>query len=637
MARKKPQPQRLTSPFENWDYEKATNAIDEAFESQTIDVTYNAPDNVIPSAGQAYFPSGREYTHPVIINRKFFQGDHWQNGRGWIGPHPENGSDSFQSTMQEIFNIFTAKNVVRECTLRHALGVVGRTMQVGFAPIDSTDDPNGEPPEEIQALMREAMKLIRPWLQSRKVTTLLKDAICTLLLSERAGIQLVIPPGLATEENGKLVIRASTIAEALSLIYPEHPLPENAAVVSDCDTRKEAGVWQYTSKDEDDEETDYVALCYVDTDGKTVTRVFEEGSDEQIQSSLDLGGRIPMFEMHRPVLITTQVQQQQRALNLAESMIPRSSVTSGFLERLLIDAQLPGEPEVDADGKETGRWVEKPFYVGAGTTNFVQSSEYVDEEGKIKRANAKVTYREPTAPTGPITASDKHYRSILDEVGQLHVILAGDSNPSGTSRLNSRIEYLATLQLTQGEVEAAVRFLIDTALAMAEALAQTPGKFTKLIRSQVACRLDAGPLLPAERTAVESSIGKTISQETAMILVGVEDVEAERARMAGDSLSRASYGSAVGDALNKLTACGMTLEGAAEFIGLTPEQVQTIMGGEPGKLQGKSNGEPTGSKDQKKPAELPSPNTRGKGKGGPEKKPLPQPPTSSVGNRGIQN
>ncbi len=652
-----PTVKRPISPFEGWGYDKADAAISDAFEDQTIDVTYNKGGEYVGATpGKAIFFAPRSGVNPIIVNRKFFQGDHWQNGDGWIGPHPEMSNPAFADTMQEIANIFTSKNVIRETTMRHALGVVGRNMQWGFTSLEPSDDPNEELPPEIQTKIKEAMKIVRPWLQSRKISTLLRDAICTLLLSERAGIQLVIPPGLAEkDENGNLAIKAGSIQEALNYIYPEHPLPDNATVIQDRDTKQEAGLWRYSSgKDEtddtlaqgvgesvlgDEDETDYVAICFIDERNETVIRVFSEDDllEPAMESTLPMGGRIPMFEMRRMALATLQVQQGQRALNLAESMIPRVSVTAGFIERLLIDAQMPGEPELDGDGNPTGRWIEKPFYVGAGTTNFLQSSEFMNEKGEVVRANGKAVFREPFDPSGAITASDKHYRSILDETGQLHVVMAGDSNPSGTSRLNARIEYLSTLQLTQGEVEAAFRFIVDTALAMAEAMSDKVGYFTSVIRTQVACRLDAGPLQPAERQAIELSIGKTISQETAMMLVGIEDVDAERARMAMDPLSRAAYGSAVGAALNALTSPGATLQGAATFIGVEPAQIKALLSGSDG-TNTPAPVDGTGTGPGKTPAKVgtpPSDNKRGPGQGGLKKVPLPTSASSSNGPSGL--
>lgn len=586
---------RPVSPFELWGFEKVADKIDEAFDAQTIDVSVH--NTYAPSPGSATFLPRRTSVNPIVINRAFFQGDHWQNGDGWIGPHPESSNPAFADTMTEIASIFTSKNVIKEATTRHALGVTGRNTQWGFTPVRelaADDTPN---PAEQKAI-DEATKLIRGWIQSRKLPTQMRDAVCTLLLSERAPIRITVPAGLAAKDAaGNLVIHASSVEEGLSFVYVETPLPDNATVVLDNDTKMEAGLWKYTAAEEQEEgertslaeggatsagpdadDTDYVALCFVDENNLTITRIYKDGSEEpDAMSELDLGGRLQMFEMRRSVLVSLQVQQGQRALNLAESMIPRTAVTAGFLERLIVDGQLPGEPEVDGEGNPTGRWIQKPFYTGAGTTNFLQSSEYLDEEGKTKRANASVVFREPVAATGPIAASDKHYKAILDETGQLHVTMSGDAGASGASRLGARIEYLSTLQLTSGEVEAAWRFVIDTALATAEALANTPGTYTSLIRATAQCRLDAGPISAPERTAIEASIGKTLSQETAMMLLNVEDVEAEQARMAEDPLARAALGAAVGDALTKLTSAGASLEGAAKFIGISPDELTALL------------------------------------------------------------
>jgi hypothetical protein len=277
-------------------------------------------------------------------------------------------------------------------------------------------------------------------------------------------------------------------------------------------------------------------------------------------------------------LITPQIQQSQRALNLAESMIPRTSVTAGFLERMLVDLELPREPEI-VDGVETGRWIQKPFYTGAGTTNFLQSSEYLDEEGRTQRASGSVHYREPIAAEGPIKASGAHYAAILDGVGQRHALMSSDAIASAVSRITSRIEYLATLWPTATEVEALYRFILDTLLALSEAISNKPGLYTKVIKAAAQCRLDSGPIAADERTALEASIGKTMSQETAMKILGVDDVDGEKSKMASDPLARANLGKTIGDALASLTAAGATIEGAARFLGMDEELLKELLQG----------------------------------------------------------
>jgi hypothetical protein len=182
-----------------------------------------------------------------------------------------------------------------------------------------------------------------------------------------------------------------------------------------------------------------------------------------------------MFEMRRAALVTPQVQQSQRALNLALTMIPRNVVTGGFLERIMLDAQMPGHWELDPDGQRTGpAGYASRFTRAPGTTNFLTGVEFEDEQGNTKRGTPSVHFREPVKPDASITASGAHYAAILDEVGQRHVLMAGDAAASAVARIQARFEYLNTLLLTQPEAETALSFTIETALAMAEALARAP-------------------------------------------------------------------------------------------------------------------------------------------------------------------
>jgi len=271
----------------------------------------------------------------------------------------------------------------------------------------------------------------------------------------------------------------------------------------------------------------------------------------------------------------------QRALNFALTMVPRNVTTGGFLERLLLDAQLPGSWEVDAEGKQTGRFIAAPHQAGAGTINYVEGARYeeTNEQGDkvIRHGSPSAVFREPVKPDASLTARDAHYRAIVDEVGQTHVLISADATTSARSRIESRLEYLSTLQLTQGEAEAAIRFLVETALAMAEAIAGKPGEYTGALRCQASCKLDTGTVSPEERKAIESSIGVTLSQDTAMILLGIDDIEAEKARIANDPMSRAAYAKAIGEALTALTTPGASLEGAAKFLKLPKEEVDALM------------------------------------------------------------
>ncbi len=588
------------SPFVEWTFEDAEAAVDKALEEQTIDTSDQAAAGIQPVQGEANFRPPRARQDPIAINRAFFEGDHWQNGSGYIGPHPQPQDVGYNDTMAEIANIFTSQNAVREVTIRHTLGVLGKAFRWSFVPRRDVGEEKAT--NEEQAAIDEATGILRRWLLARKVPTLLRDAVETLLLAERSAVRLHVPAGLARKNAaGESIVSAKSIEEALAKIWPEHPTPETSAVAVDDDTKLEAGVVLYESENDAGEAEEYAWLCFLDQVGETVIKIINADEESSSSSSssisssasdmpadgaeepaptqasiqpkgLPLGGRLTMFEMRRPALITPQVQQNQRALNFALTMVPRNVTTGGFLERLLLDAQAPGHWEVK-DGVRTGKFIPEKLQVGAGTTNFFEGVTWQDEKGDTHHAEPSAVFREPVKPDASLTAKDSHYRAILAETGQLHVVISGDATASAVARIQARSEFLATLLLTQPEIEAAIRWILETALALAEAIAGTPGKYTNVVRAQVAVKLDAGPLTPEERGAIESSIGKTISQETAMLLLGVDDVDAEKAKMAGEPLARATLGKAIGDALTSLTSPGATLAGAAAFLGLEAEDL----------------------------------------------------------------
>jgi hypothetical protein len=587
------------SPFADWDFEDASSAVEEAVANQTIDTSNKPNGQIAPAIGDVRFQQNRRTQDPIRVNRAFYDGDHWQYGSGYIGPHPDVSDAAFGAAMTEINSIFTSQNVVREVTDRHVSGVVGKPFRWSLVPRRSTGDQ--KPTADEQRAIDAASALVRDWLKARKVPTLVGNATATLLLAERSSIRLVVPAGLATTNNdGTTTVAAKTIEEALAKVWPEHREPEASTVACDEDTKLEAGVVTYEASDYDEDSdqpdtTDYAWLCFLSQVGETVIRILSDNDEEPIATDgeaetsvdvpragdarLQLGGRLTMFEMHRPALISPQVQQAQRALNFALTMVPRNVTTGGFVERLLLDASVPGKFEVSTDGVR--RFIPDKLKLGAGTTNFVQGAEYetTNAQGEkiITRGSPTAVFRDPVKPDASIAAKSEHYTSILKETGQLHALIVGDATASAVSRIQARAEFLNTLLRTQSEVESALVWLIETALAMAEAIAGTPGQFTNVLRCQASCKLDTGPITPEERKAIEASIGVTISQETAMLMLDVDDVDAEKSRMAEDPASQAAYAKDVGTALQALTTAGATLEGAAKFLKLTKEQVTDLL------------------------------------------------------------
>lgn len=580
------------SPFAEWEYDDASDAVEDALALQTIDPT-GISTGIAPAPGDATFPAPRSGQDPIAVNRAFFEGDHWQNGSGWIGPHPQRGELGFNNAMNEIALAFVSKNAVREVVTRRASGVAGKPMAWTFVPVRELKKDE-KPTAEEQTAIEEATRLMRNWLKARKAGKVVFDALCTAFFAERAPLRIFVPAGrVSRDAAGNTFVVASSVEQALALIWPDHPGPEHAVVATDEDTKLECGVRLYESveanAEEDEESSECAELCYLDQFARTVLRHVEaeekaasETDLERANYSLDLGGRLTMFELHVASMISPQVQQHQRALNLACSVLPRAVVTGGFLERALLNAQLPGRYETDKDGIRTGRFIAGEVKVGAGTTNFytgVELGETPNEPGVMQVATPDIRWRPPTPVDGQIAAAASHYHAILEQTGQLHVIMSGDASASGYSREQARAEFLETLEQAAPEAEAAMRFLIETPLAMAEALAGVPGALTRLVRVDVSARLNTGPLSPTEREAIEKSVGTTLSAETAMSMVGVDDPSAERAKMAKDPMALAKLRSVQGEALVKLTTAGAGIVGAAKALGMTEEEAQALLEG----------------------------------------------------------
>lgn len=489
-------------------------------------------------------------------NLKFLNGDHYQGGDGWSGPMPKPTETGSTTTLAEIERAFVSRNAIGEVVGRHCAGILGRDCHWKFTPTRPLDpvevpDPetgetttkDGEPDDVEQALIAEAEQLLVQWWDKRSGQETLQSMVSALLATKRGVLRLYVPPGLR-DKNGN--IPAGDLAESLGRIWVqalnlnedtlEFQMP-SATVWTDKSTRSEIGVFTYKTTDTETGEPkdDEAELCYLDDVGNTVLRIVGKADEQMVV--LPLGGRLTLFEATRQSLITPQIVSQQKLLNLAMTMKQHNVVLGGYLERILLNAQLPGQMERDANGVE--RFVPQPFYVGAGTTNALVGVKFTDANGNEQIATPSVVYRDPV-PVDTFEATENAaYLAILQEAQQLHYALAGDAVVSGESRRQARDAFEKDLRLTAGKVEAAARWMLETALAMAAVFAGQPGRFD-VLRADVRARVDSGPISADEiRTAQDMAGGLQLwSQEYAMSITGIEDVDAEFDRMEQEDIRR---------------------------------------------------------------------------------------------------
>lgn len=484
-------------------------------------------------------------------NAAYYTGDHWQETAGWSGPIPTGeGSGPY---IVEIQRAFVSANAIGEVVNRHAGGVLGREPAWGLTvrrPLKEGKKPTGAE----QKLIDEAEAFLTNWWDAQAAHEELQNLAATAGWAGRAPIRIMIPAGeVVTDEDGQAVIPVSPVEEAVMRIWLDRPEPQQATIHTDRRTMQDIGIYSYEERTEAGKQT-LVELTYLDAPSEldmqpaggrarvTVVEIVtedDEGGRISTDVRMPLGGHLMMAELELTLLVTPQVKQQQRLLNLALTMLQRNVVLGGFLERVFLDAQPPGYFEADPENPGKMRFVPAPFKTGAATTNFVQGRVITDNEGqplldpqgRPSVTSPDVRWREPVAITTFTGTAYEAKRNILEECHQVHALIAGDATPSGESRIQARADYVIDLIKAAGRVNILGRWLIETVLSLAAYLAGEPGRFDSL-RATFECRIDPGPMTAEEyRLVMELVDKKLLSRESGMSRTGVDDVDAEKARI----------------------------------------------------------------------------------------------------------
>ena len=131
------------------------------------------------------------------------------------------------------------------------------------------------------------------------------------------------------------------------------------------------------------------------------------------------------------------------------------------------------------------------------------------------------------------------YASILGQAQQTHALISGDAAASGKSREQARAEYRASLLDSQESVDDAGRWTLDTGLRIAAQFCNRVKDFAGL-RCNFEAVIEDGPVSADERAANRSDVSAGLmSKETAMSANGIDDTDAEKARIAEDKADAA--------------------------------------------------------------------------------------------------
>lgn len=483
--------------------------------------------------------------------------DHWQDGATWVGP--DGGGDPVVRTkvLQAVKRQFTPNDVIAEVLGRVANALLKSEPAVSFVPLEPAEE--GSEGATTQQAEAEAMRrAVAAWWDRVKLWARARAAVKRARWSTRGLLRVWIPPGRLERRTERPAQGAAgqardvlalptglSIDAALERVELSDPEPGDAAVVTNPKTAERAAI--FLSKDDDGRKR--AELWYVDpAGGETRCRILSEGasSAETGAAGVNLGRRLPIAEMEAELLITEPVRRQQNRLNFFESLLNRVGETAGFPERYTLNAAPSGlwldtapasGPALDTktEGGKTWYLHRVPRTLGASiTTELVGLTYDVDDTGKKAMAAPGVTFKEPTDPAFAIKSCEHARSTILKSCRQAHVLRSTEADSSGYSIQQARAEFEDDATNTKGPLEGMLREIIECAVALAEAMGPSGApRFLDRYRCVIDLHVSSGPLSTEERRAnAEQVTQRLLSRESAMGMNGVEDVDAELARIA---------------------------------------------------------------------------------------------------------
>lgn len=482
------------------------------------------------------------------INKKFADGDHWQDGDGYPALPPV-GIENREAIVEKIQKAFTSENEIGAIVETHLDGIVAREPDWDLVDTTATEsDDEEEREDEIRA---EAITALVEWWNSRKMLELLREALALALLQERCVIRAFVPPGFVDEDGN--IEQQPTLADALKMIQFEVLSADVAGVFRDKERFEPFGV--FVSNDGTDKTLE---ITFLDDEGNTRLRVlhketlkeFAEKTLPQIAAymppdsgdappeiePINLNGNLLMFEFVRKPLIDEQQRSLQKQLNLTWTMAGKNTVTAGSRERYFTNTEKPKKPVIKTgtNGSQVKTYEKTTLQLGGEASNFLQGTPIYEGTGEHKKiigyADASIVVVDPVNSENFHKQRDKIVFAMRSSAHQSHVQMNDMSDASGKSKQEGRAEFDKSLKHSKQPTDAAGRWIIEVAVRFAAAYCSREEQLKKY-RVDFNSIVDAGAIDPEQtkddKTDVEDGL---MSPEAYLSRRGFEDPDAEITR-----------------------------------------------------------------------------------------------------------
>lgn len=439
-------------------------------------------------------------------NWEYYLGDTFQF---WVGPKPPVEHPKYASVMNHLGRIYQSYNIIQEGVTHYVNALVGK-------PFHWYLSQNGEPVDRASKV-EELLQKWWDWQKYLAITTgltsltPLSQAIAQMLVrdigvEEFAGIgvsylRLYTPKRLAESKNPweRFVLHC--------------PIPGAIIAKRDDDGFLYEAIYNYNRGQE--------VYTLLDS-GKTRIATPDETLD------VDLGGRLPVFEMRGRCLLSEDIKQAQNSINKTLTIKSENLNTAGFLERVLLNAQLPGEWVADPSSPGGEKFVpsQDPLEFGANKITFVQGLPIGDPRSPSGYTSPSIQYRQPVDVGTFRQALEIDTTFVYRAMGLGHLLSAGDGSLSGVSRETIKQDFKTRLEGYGQSIETVLQQVFKLVLLLISQ--ETGQKDLTAFDPVVQLNLATGDPLPEEKKAnLEDLNAGIISKTTAMTRAGIDDPDAE--------------------------------------------------------------------------------------------------------------
>lgn len=429
-------------------------------------------------------------------NWKYYVGETFEF---WSGPRPPVSHIKYASVISQLKRIFQSYNLTKEIINYYKDTLIGQNFNWYL----SQNNQKIKKESQIEEILQDW------WLWQYQLSFIsnlhridpLSDAVINMLINE----------------VGKSGVGVSYLRLYQPKKLQNNPLNYKKYVLHS------PSVDSITVERDDDGFIEYATYNCVQ--GKETYKLLDSGLCEIVDyegniSTIDLGGMIPVFELRGEVILTDALKQSQNSINKTLTLKGENLNYAGFLERVILNGQMPGEWIPDAGSPSGERFVPtENLTYGANTVNFVQGLPIGDPRSPDGYTNPSISYREPVGCDAFKSSLEIDIQTMYMSSGLGHLLTVADGGLSGVSRESVKSSFETRLKSYQLTIENCLSAIFKSVITLLDF-----GDYTPVIQLNLAL---GKPLPEYTKMVIEKYNTGLISRTTAMSEVGIKDTDAE--------------------------------------------------------------------------------------------------------------